>query len=219
MDGTLVHHPREQTVWEVLNEKFTGTAEHNRERFELYRSGKLSYADWVALDIESWRKAGATKDDIVAAFDPLCLVEGAAETLRVLKDHGMRLAVISGTLDLLLDTLFPDHPFDEVYTNRIWFDEGGAIAGWTATPFDMEGKGIALRAIAMREGIELARCAFVGDHENDISAARIAGRAVAFCPKSPALEAIAHAVVRSSRLTDVLPHLVDPPDHHDAGLT
>lgn len=210
VDGTLVHHPDGRTVWEVLNERFTGSAEHNRERYALYRSGKLSYADWVALDISSWREAGAKRDDLVGAFGPLRLVDGAAETLRVLKDHGMRLAVISGTLDLMLDTLFPDHPFDEVYTNRIWFDDAGAIAGWNATPFDMEGKGVALRAIAMREGIDLARCAFVGDHDNDVSAARVAGFALAFCPKSTALEAIAHAVVRSPRLTDVLPHLIEP---------
>ena len=215
VDGTLVQHPDGQTVWEVLNERFTGTAEHNRERFKLYRSGRLSYAEWVALDIEGWRNAGARRADMVAAFGPLRLVDGAVETLRALKVHGLRLAVISGTLDLLLDTLLPDHPFDEVYTNRIWFDDDGAIAGWSATPFDMEGKGVALRAIAMREGIDLARCAFVGDHDNDLSAARVAGWTVAFCPKSAELEAIAHAVVRSPRLTDVLPHLLHP----EPGLT
>ena len=80
VDGTLVHHPHDQTVWEVLNERFTGTAEHNRERFALYRGGKLSYAEWVALDITSWRDAGATREDLISAFGPLRLVEGAAET-------------------------------------------------------------------------------------------------------------------------------------------
>jgi HAD superfamily PSPase-like hydrolase len=212
VDGTLVHHAEEKTVWEVLNVRFTGTAERNRERYRAYRSGHLSYADWVALDITSWRDAGATRDDLVEAFAPLRLVAGAKETLAALKERGIRLAVISGTLDLLLDTLFPDHPFDEVYTNRIWFDDGGRIAGWQATPFDMEGKGVALRAIALREEVPLARCAFVGDHSNDLSAARVAGFTVAFCPKSPELEALAGAVVRSADLRDVLPYLSPEPD-------
>jgi phosphoserine phosphatase len=210
VDGTLVHHPDDKTVWEVLNERFTGSADQNRERFELYRTGRLSYAEWVKLDIGSWRDAGARREDLVAAFAPLRLVDGAAETLAALKAQDIRLAVISGTLDLMLDTLFPDHPFDEVYTNRISFDDSGAIEGWSATPFDMEGKGVALRAIAMREGIDLARCAFVGDHANDLAAARVAGFTIAFCPKSAELEAMAHAVVRSARLTDVLPYLIDP---------
>jgi len=203
-----VHHGDDKTVWEVLNARFTGSDDQNRERFEAYRAGRLSYADWVALDVRSWQSAGARRDEMVACFGGLRLIDGARETLHALKRHGIRLAVISGTLDLLLDALFPDHPFDEVYTNRIWFDEAGRIAGWEATPFDMEGKGVALRAIALREEVPLSRCAFVGDHSNDVAAARVAGFTVAFCPKSPELVDLAGAVVRSQDLRDILPHLL-----------
>jgi phosphoserine phosphatase len=208
VDGTLIHHPHDKTIWEVLNLRFTGSDDQNAERWEHYRRGTLSYADWVALDIEGWRAAGATRETILADLDGLTLVDGARETLSELKERGMRLAVISGTLDVLLDALFPDHPFDEVYTNRIAFGEDGSIAAWTATPFDMDGKGVALRAIAMREGIPLERTAFVGDHANDVAAARLAGLSIAFNPKSAALEAAAHAVVRSRDLRDILPHIV-----------
>lgn len=208
VDGTLVEHPDDKTVWQLLNERFTGTDEKNRERLALYRAGRLSYSDWVALDVGSWRDAGARREDLVRAFAPLRLVRGAAETMAALKGEGVRLAVISGTLDLLLDTLFPDHPFDEVYTNRISFDSEGRIASWRATPFDMEGKAVALRAIAAREGLSLDRSAFVGDHSNDLSAARIAGFTVAFQPKCAEIEAIAGAVVRSGDLRDILPHLI-----------
>jgi len=208
VDGTLVRHPADKTVWEVLNRRFTGGDHQNIERMRLYHEGRLSYAEWVALDVDSWRKAGATRASIVEAFAELEPVRGARETLHALKERGLRLAVISGTLDLLLDTLFPDHPFDEVYANSIAFDDEGGIHGYRATPFDMEGTGGALRAIALREGIPLARCAFVGDHANDLSAARIAGLTIAFRPKSAELEALAGAVVRSFDLRDVLPYLL-----------
>ncbi len=207
VDGTLVEHPADKTVWQVLNERFTGSDDQNRERLAAYRAGRLSYADWVALDVGSWRAAGARRDDLVRAFGPLRLVRGAEETTSALKRAGVRLAVISGTLDLLLETLFPGHPFDDVHTNRIAFDAEGRIESWCATPFDMEGKAEALRAIASREGVPLSRCAFVGDHSNDLSAVRIAGFAVAFNPKCAEIEAIAGAVVRSGDLRDVLPHL------------
>lgn len=210
VDGTLIEHPDSKTVWEILNEHFTGSGNRNRERLALYRSGRLSYADWVSLDVTSWRDAGARREDLIRAFGFLRLVKGARQTLTTLKQQGLRLAVISGTLDLVFDTLFPDHPFDEVYANRISFDDEGKIIAWTATPFDMEGKGVALRAIALREGIPLSRCAFVGDHENDLSAARIAGFTVAFNPKSLELESVAGAVVRSADLGDILPHLLLP---------
>jgi len=207
VDGTLVHHPKDKTIWEVLNLRFTGSDDQNAERWEQYKRGTLSYADWVALDIEGWRAAGATRESLLSDLDGLTLVDGARETLAELKGHGMRLAVISGTLDVLLATLFPDHPFDEVYTNRIAFGADGSIASWTATPFDMDGKGVALRAIAMREGIPLSRTAFVGDHANDVAAARLAGLSIAFNPKSAELEAASHAVVRSRDLRDILPLL------------
>lgn len=208
VDGTLIHHPLDKTIWEVLNRRFTGSDDQNAERWEDYKRGTLSYADWVALDIEGWRAAGATRETLLSDLDGLTLVDGARETLGELKARGMRLAVISGTLDVLLDRLFPDHPFDEVYTNRLAFGEDGRIDSWTATPFDMDGKGVALRAIAMREEIPLARTAFVGDHANDLAAARLAGLAVAFNPKSAELEAAAHAVVRSRDLRDILPHIL-----------
>ena len=188
VDGTLVLAPDDLTVWEVLNKHFTGVPEVNRERYALYRAGKLSYAEWVTLDITGWRDAGATRDDLIAAFAPLRLIDGAREGLAALKEHGSRLCVISGTLDLMLETLYPDHPFDEIYANHIGFDEAGRIAHWKATPFDMAGKSEALRAIALREGIPLSRCAYVGDSNNDTWIARAAGFTIAFNPKSEELE-------------------------------
>jgi HAD superfamily phosphoserine phosphatase-like hydrolase len=209
VDGTLVHGPNGFTVWEVLNQHFTGVPEVNRERYALYLAGKLSYAEWVALDISGWQQAGATREQIVAAFAPLSLVPGAHETLRALKARGVRLVVISGTLDLMLRTVLPDPDlFDEVYANHIGFGADGRISHWTATPFDMAGKAQALRAVAVREGVPLSRCAFVGDSGNDVWVARAAGYTVAFNPKSEELVQVADSVVEGNDLCAVLPYLL-----------
>jgi len=208
VDGTLVRHPEGLTVWEVLNRRFVGSSGINRRRYERFRQGRLSYAEWVGLDVEGWRAAGARRDDLVAAFDSLELVPGTREALVALKSRGLRLVVISGTLDLMLHTLLPDPPFDEIHANHIGFDEQGRISHWRATPFDMEGKEQLLRAIALREGIPLGRCAFVGDSENDVWIARSAGLAVAFNPRSEELARVARVVVRSDDLRDLLPHLI-----------
>jgi HAD superfamily phosphoserine phosphatase-like hydrolase len=208
VDGTLVRGPDGMTVWEVLNLAFTGTPEWNKERYAAYKAGKLSYAEWVALDISGWREAGAKRDDLIAAFEPLELIRGVPEAINTLRDAGLRLFVISGTLDLMLNTLFPDHPFEEVYCNHIGFDDDGRIAHWRATPFDMAGKAEALRALALRFEIPLARCAFVGDSSNDVWIARSAGRSVAFNPRCEELEQVADVIVRSDDFRDVVPHLL-----------
>ena len=207
VDGTLIRGPERRTVWEVLNERFTGTPDHNKERYALYRAGRLSYAEWVALDVRGWQEAGAVRDEIVRAFAPLEAVTGTRETLDALAETGHKLVAISGTLDVMLETLLPGHPFTEVYCNHLGFDDEGKISHWRATPFDMEGKARLLRAIAMREGIPLARCAFVGDSSNDVWIAREAGLSVAFNPDSDELVEAADVVVRSDDLREILPHL------------
>jgi phosphoserine phosphatase len=208
VDGTLVRGPNGFTVWEVLNERFLGTAEVNVERYAKYKAGTLSYADWVELDVTGWREAGARRDDVVAAFGRLSPIDGAREALGALDEAGCKLVAISGTLDLMLETVLPGLPFDEVHANHIAFDGEGRIDHWRATPFDMRGKAELLRAIALRERVPLDRCAFVGDSSNDVWIARQAGFTIAFNPDSDELERIAGAVVRSGDLRDILPHLL-----------
>jgi phosphoserine phosphatase len=205
----MVREPNDRTVWEVLNERFTGRAEQNVDRYAKYRSGELSYAEWVALDVGGWQRAGATRTEIIAALAPLRLVDDTRGALETLKRAGYRLVVISGTLDLLLHTLLPHPPFDDIYANHIGFDDVGRISHWRATPFDMEGKAEAFRAVAQAWGIPLARCAYVGDSANDIWVAREAGFTLAFNPKSPELVAVADVTVRSSSLRSILPHFLD----------
>ena len=207
VDGTLVHHPEHKVVWQILNRRFLGDDGINKERYASYRAGEISYADWVALDIGDWQQRDVTRDQVVEALRELHLVTGARETLDLLKRRGYKLAVISGTLDINLETLFPDHPFDDVFCNRIHFGEDGRIVGWEATPYDMEGKARALEMIAGRENVPLSRCAFVGDHGNDVAATRAAGLGIAFNSKHPDLTAVADVVLEGDDLRAILDYL------------
>ena len=208
VDGTLVRSPCGRTVWEILNERFVGTSQVNRERHRAFVEGRISYAEWVALDIRGWRDAGARRDEMLAALATLRPVAGAMEALGTLRQAGLRLVVISGTLDLMLHAVLPEAPFDEIHANHVGFDAEGRIVHWKATPFDLQGKAQALRAIAMREGLPLARTAFVGDSANDLWIARLAGRAIAFNPTSDELAAAVDVVVRGDDLRELLPHLM-----------
>ena len=42
VDGTLVNAPNDFTVWEVLNERFIGTASVNKDRYARYCRGATS---------------------------------------------------------------------------------------------------------------------------------------------------------------------------------
>ena len=121
VDGTLVRHPTGKVIWEVLNERFMGDHTINIERHRWYNEGRISYEQWVELDVQGWITAGATRGDIVEAVREFEHFDGAHDTLWELKRRGARLAIISGTLDIVIDTLFPEHPFDDVYSNRLIF--------------------------------------------------------------------------------------------------
>ena len=208
IDGTLVRHPKNYTVWEVLNKRFLGTPEINVERYARYKKGELSYADWVALDIGGWREAGATRETILEAFSELSLVPDTRETLDRIAETGARMYVISGTIDVMLHALLPDAPFHEIYCNHLGFEEDGQIAHWRPTPFDMNGKQTLLETLSQREGIPLDRCAYVGDSDNDRWIFDVAGLAIAFQPKTDLIRKHADVIIEDESLTATLPYLL-----------
>ncbi|MBK8482683.1 MAG: HAD family phosphatase [Proteobacteria bacterium] len=196
VDGTLVASGKGQVVWEIFNEHFCGDRASNAMRGLAFEERHITYAEWVGLDVSDWMLAGATRAQMERLIlERLVLTPGAAETVRRLRAHGLRLAVISGTLDLTLELLFPGHPFEVVYTNQLYFDAAGRVDDWRATHFDNAGKAQALRQIARQMAVPLERTVFVGDHLNDLEVMRAAGLAIAFEPKHPSVSAIADAEV------------------------
>jgi len=204
VDGTLIRHRRGKVIWEILNERFTGTDEVNVERYRMYREGKITYERWVELDVQGWIDAGATRAQIEESVREFEFHDGVRETVWELRNRGRELAVISGTLDIVIDTLFPDHPFGDVFSNGLVFDDAGRLAGWRATPFDLHGKPDALRALAEKHGVPLERTAFVGDGDNDVPIIGVAGCVIAFNPRSEELERRADHVVRDGNMKAIL---------------
>lgn len=196
VDGTLVGNRHGRVIWQLLNELFGAPRELSEQRARAYQAGAITYAEWVALDVGDWALAQATRAQITTVIrQELYPVPGAQAVLQQLAEDGFRLAVISGTLNVTLETLFPEHPFADVLTNRLWFDDAGFIAGWQATAYDLVGKATALERLAQQAGIPLSRTVFVGDHLNDLHVMEIAGLAIAFEPKDPLVaERAAHVV-------------------------
>jgi phosphoserine phosphatase len=200
VDGTLIRHPQGRVIWEVLNLRFGGTDEQNRQRYQRYLNGDVTYDQWVEMDVSDWIRAGATREDVMNCVAEFELIGGAREAVDELKAMGFKLAVISGTIDIVIDTLFPEHPFDDVYTNRVFFNSEGLLDSWRATPFDWHGKADALRQISARHGVPLSRSAFVGDGDNDVSLLGVSGFFVAFQPRSQRLAREADVVISDNTL-------------------
>jgi HAD superfamily phosphoserine phosphatase-like hydrolase len=210
LDGTLVDDTI--YIWQTLHDHFGSDAARRRQAREDFFEGRIPYDAWLAHDMELLIARGANHERLREAVGRLKPMEGAHDTLATLSARGARLAVLSGSLDVVLEHHFPGTPFAHVFLNRLRFAPDGAIAGWEATPYDLARKAQGLLEMARRENLPLRRIAFVGDNENDLEVVRLlksqGGLAVAFNCKSAALAREASVVVPGRDLRAVLPYLL-----------
>ena len=208
LDGTLVDNVK--FSWQIFHDYFQ-TDKHRREDAKnRFFNGNITYIQWAEHDINLWREKNASKDEFIKAISHLHLMEGAMETIKELKKKGIKLAIISGSLNIILEHLIPDYNeyFNDVFISRIFFDSDGRISKVEATEYDMEAKALALKKIAEREKISLKETVFVGDYLNDKKAMEEAGLSIAFNCSEEELRKIADLVVDRKDLREILKFLV-----------
>jgi len=207
VDGTLIDNVT--FSWQIFHDYFQ-TDKHRREDArKKFFNGEISYKQWAEHDIGLWKERNAKKEDFFKAIGNLRLMEGAMETLKELKKRGLKLAIISGSLNILLEKFIPNYEefFDDVFLSRIYFDEDGGISKVEATEFDMDAKALALKKIAEREKLSLKECVFVGDYLNDLKIIQEAGLGIAFNCNYEDLKKIADIVIDKKDLREVLKHI------------
>lgn len=208
VDGTLIDNLK--FSWQVFHDYFQ-TDKHRREDAKnAFFSGKISYLQWAEHDISLWKEKNARKDDFFKAISGLKLMEGAMEALNELKKRGIKLAIISGSLNIILEKFIPDYEkiFDDVFISRIYFDKKGNISKVEATEFDMDAKATALKKIAEREKISMAECVFVGDYLNDLKIMQEAGLGIAFNCVHEELKKVADVCIDKKDLRGILRHIL-----------
>lgn len=208
VDGTLVDNV--VYSWDIFHNHFKVDMKRRENARKQFFDGRISYEEWALHDMGLWKGNGAKKKDFLEAIKPLKLMNGAVETIRELKKRNLKLGIISGSIDIILETLMPYYKkyFDDVFLNKLVFDKNGNISDLKITPFDIYGKAEAMKLIARRENIGLKECVFVGDHRNDIPVMKECGLSIAFDPKDDELRKIADVVIEKKDLRGVLRYII-----------
>ena len=210
VDGTLVDNI--EYSWQLFHDYFQTSLEKRGEARRKFFDNKISYKEWAEHDINLWIDKGAKKEDFFKAIkdSKIKLMEGARVVIQELKKKGYKLAIISGSINVILEALLPDYEelFNDVFLSRLFFDDSGKISKIDATEYDMHGKAKALKIISDRENIPLKECVFIGDHHNDVEVAKEAGLALAFDAKSDELRKIADVVIEKKDLREILKHIL-----------
>tara|TARA_Y100000310_G_scaffold343842_1_gene453428 strand:+ start:530 stop:1189 length:660 start_codon:yes stop_codon:yes gene_type:complete len=206
VDGTLVDNI--EYSWKLFHDYFQ-TDKHRREDAKnKFFNGEISYLEWAEHDIGMWRELKVKKEDFFRAIDDsdIKVMDGALEVIEQLKEMGFKIAIISGSINVILEKLIPGYEklFDHIFFSKIYFNEEGDISKVDATEYDMDGKAKALRIICEKENLDLSECVFIGDHFNDVKVCKEAGLGIAFNCKSEELRKVADVEIKENDLREIL---------------
>ena len=145
---------------------------------------------------------GASTEDIKTLANEMPLMKGAEEAISTLKENGFDVAIISGSFDIIADTIKEKLNVDNVFTNSL-VEENGILTGEVTGPLVSGSKLDVLSEFIDEAGYSLDECVAVGDGANDISMIESAKYGIAFNAKA-ALKETADIIVETRDLTDVL---------------
>ena len=145
---------------------------------------------------------GVSTEDIKTLANEMPLMKGAREAVSTLKEKGFDVAIISGSFDIIADTIKEKLNVDNVFTNSL-VEKDGVLTGEVTGPLVSGSKLDVLTQFIDEAGYSLDECVAVGDGANDISMIESAGYGIAFNAK-PALKENADIIVETRDLTDVL---------------
>ncbi len=148
---------------------------------------------------------GASIEDIKKISDEMPLMKGAEETIAALKEKGYKVATISGSFDIIADSIKEKLGLDYAFSNTL-LEEDGILTGEVEGPLVEGSKFEVLSKLVEDEKITLEECVAVGDGANDISMIEAVKLGIAFNAK-PALKEIADKVIESRDLTEIIPLL------------
>ncbi|MEM0267818.1 MAG: HAD family phosphatase [Candidatus Korarchaeum sp.] len=188
MDGTLIEIT---SSWEFIH-KILGTEELVSIYRLMYERGEISYREWAELDISTWR--GKDFSEVLKRLDEIKLTDKAEESVRVLKDSGFIVGVISSGVDVIASRVCKKLEMDFCRSARLLI-EGNEVKGLIEDlPPHM--KGLVLEEVARNYGVALSRVAFVGDGESDLSIFEMElGLKIAFRPRSERIIELSDHVV------------------------
>jgi phosphoserine phosphatase len=178
LDETLI----EGVSWKTLNIGLGISQEEDRRWFLAYHSGEISYERWNDILLERYLKHDdATRKGITALFSQYELSDGAREAVDHVRSKGYETALISGSVDIMVDLVAKDLGITHAKANYTFvFDDSGRLQSIHTFGDATIGKADHLESICDQLGISMNECACIGDGQNDIEMFRRTGHGITF---------------------------------------
>ena len=201
LDGTLT---AEKSIWEYIHKVLNTWYGHAENYQRQFLQGKISYHQFCELDARVWKGMRVEElRDIVRSvpFNP-----GMDELTSVLKELGLRLAVVSSGLSLLSEWVEEKYGFDYGVANRLLLEDD-VVTGEVEIRVHYDRKAAWVRNISESFGTRRDEIIAIGDSVGDVEMFRMAGFSISFNSSSRELDQIAHVVVKGNDLSHIIPRL------------
>ncbi len=177
MDGVLVEC---SSSWEYLHRRI-GSLGYVRSRgyLEQFRRRLITYEEWVKLDLEAmikFRNGCLSRDEIVSILNEVKIKNEARLVVNYLRNLGVKLAIVSGGLEILARRVAHELGIDIVYANRLIFDSNGCLVPKVPKGVDTVNpinKGVIIKELCSKLQIPLSKVMYIGDSEWDLSAFKV----------------------------------------------
>ena len=163
IDGTLT---KKHSSWQVVMEELGLWESIGKNNLDAFLSNKITYDEFIALDVEAWRNLPAkTYLDIISKIP---LQDGLLEMLKSIKQLGGVLILLSsGLMDLALRISNLGVPIDKIYANKIEI-QNGMLTGHYEKVVGWNDKGLILNRIISEYSKYKLPVVTLGDSSGDI---------------------------------------------------
>jgi phosphoserine phosphatase len=204
MDGVIFNTGIKESYGDTAPSTWTKLAKHlgkkalrEEENTKVKWTNKeyKGYLDWMEDTIQIHKRYGLTKDFFYKVINSVEYFNGVEETIKALKKHRVRLALISGSFKELANRAINDLGIEHTFAACEYFwDKEGKLKHFNLLPCDYEGKVEFMRLIMEEHGLSSNECAFVGDGRNDIPLAQYVGKSIAFNGAKELQEVCTHSI-------------------------
>lgn len=172
----------QENTWFDLNVAMGVTKEEDALFMKWYEEGEISYEEGQNLLSQIYRERGkANKKAMLKAIGKYKYARGAKESVEYLKNKGYKLALITGSIDLLAKKV-ADELGIEMWAahNFLQFDDQGDFERIICHGDDADAKLNWLRVFCEEEGIKITQAVCIGDGYNDAKIFKATQHGVAF---------------------------------------
>lgn len=177
-DGTLTHPGDYMTTWEKIWIALGYPRETCFELHMKYQRKEFSHEEWCDRTLDAFKARNLRREHIVQIAKGISLIDGVSETLHELRDRGLKLFILSGSIKSIIRHVLGDMygEFEEIKANELVFDRSGNIVKIEGTHYDFEGKAIFIKRIIQDYDLSPSDVLFVGNDCNDIFASQSGAR-------------------------------------------